>query len=317
MGSYVLKRLGQTLIVLFIASIGVFFLMDLLPGDPVYAMLGDEATQEQHDMLWHELGYDKPVVERYFTWLGNFVKGDFGTSVNYRRSVTEIIGPRVAVTIYFSVISFLISVPIGIFLGVIAAVHRGQWKDTVVTLIANICACLPQFWVAILCLYIFVMQLHWFPARGFTWFFEDFGLSFRQSVLPLFCLVVGSVAGLARQTRSSMLEVIRQDYVVTARSKGLKERKIIYIHALKNGLIPVISNLGMRLAHLVGGSMFVESVFSIPGMGSLFVLAIGAKDIPLIQACVLLTALVSCVAYIITDIAYAAADPRIQFTKGA
>lgn len=316
MGNYILKRLGQTIIVLLLVSIGVFFLMDMLPGDPVYAMLGEEATQEQHDILYHELGYDKPTIERYFDWLMKVFQGDLGKSIQYKAPVTEILIPRVKVTIFLSVLSFLISVPIGILFGILSAVHRGDKVDTVVTLIANTCSCLPQFWIAILCLYAFSMKLGWLPSYGFTWFYVDFAKSVKQLILPVFCLSLYGTAGITRQTRSAMLEVIRQDYIRTARSKGLKERIVIYVHALKNSLIPVISNLGMRLAHLVGGSMFVESVFSIPGMGSLFVLAISANDIPLVQACVLLAALVSCLAYIITDIAYAVVDPRIQFTKG-
>ena len=317
MGTYILKRLGQTVVVLLVVSIGIFFLMNLLPGDPVYAMLGEEITQEQYDLTYHELGLDKPVLQRYFDWLLGALRGDFGKSMQSRVDVSELLAKRVPITIYLSTLSFLISVPIGIFFGVISAVYRGKTVDTVVTLLSNICACLPQFWIAILLLYLFAMKLHVLPSFGFTWFYEDFSTSFKQLVMPLFCLSLGGIAGTTRQTRSSMLEVIRQDYIRTARSKGLKEKRVIYIHALKNALIPVVSVLGMRLAHLVGGSMFVESVFAIPGMGSLFVSAISSRDIPVVQACVLLTAFVSCIAYIITDIMYVIVDPRIQLQKGA
>ena len=317
MGNYILKRLGQTLSVLIVVSVGIFFLMSMLPGDPVYAMLGEEITQDQYDLAYQELGLDKPVLQRYFDWLGGVLRGDFGKSMQSRVEVSELLAKRVPITIYLSTLSFLISVPIGIFFGVISAVYRGKAVDTVVTLLANICACLPQFWIAILLLYLFAMKLGVLPSYGFTWFYQDFGTSFRQLIMPLFCLSLGGIAGITRQTRSSMLEVIRQDYVRTARSKGLKEKRVIYLHALKNALIPVISVLGMRLAHLVGGSMFVESVFAIPGMGSLFVTAISSRDIPVVQACVLLTAFVSCVAYIITDIMYAVVDPRIQLQKEA
>ena len=220
---------------------------------------------------------------------------------------------RIPITLFFSLTAFLISIPLGILFGVISAVHRGKTADTVVTLIANITACLPQFWIALLVMYIFAMKLGWLPSYGFTWFSEDLFMGIRQTIMPLFCLALGGIATTTRQTRSSMLEVIRQDYVRTARSKGLSNKKIIYLHALKNALIPVITILGMRLGSMLAGSMFVESVFNIPGMGSLFVKAIQSRDIPVVQACVLVTALVSCIINLITDILYAVVDPRVRY----
>jgi len=205
--------------------------------------------------------------------------------------------------------------PLGVLFGVAAAVFRGKKMDYIVTLLANLTACLPQFWVAVLVMYIFSMQLGLLPSFGFTWPTVNFERSIRQLILPLFCLALGGVASTTRQTRSSMLEVIRQDYVRTARSKGLIERRVIFIHALKNGLIPVITLMGFRLAHLVGGSMFVENVFNIPGMGSLIIRSINYRDIPVVQACVLLTAAVACLANLLTDILYAVVDPRIRYTK--
>ena len=161
-------------------------------------------------------------------------------------------------------------------------------------------------------MYVFSMQLHWLPSSSFCWPWENFWLSLRQTIMPLLCLALGGIASITRQTRSSMLEVIRQDYVRTARSKGLKSRKIIFVHALKNALLPVITLMGLRLGMLVGGSVFVEEVFVIPGMGSLLVKAINTQDIPLIQGCVLLIALFSSVVNLITDIVYVAVDPRIK-----
>ena len=180
-------------------------------------------------------------------------------------------------------------------------------------MLAYITACLPLFWIALLVMYIFAMRLGWLPSYGFTWFSEDLALGIRQTIMPLFCLALGGIATTTRQTRSSMLEVIRQDYVRTARSKGLSRRKVIFLHALKNALIPVITILGMRLGSMLAGSMFVESVFNIPGMGSLFVIAIQSRDIPVVQACVLVTALVSCIINLLTDILYAVVDPRVRY----
>ncbi|WP_434310658.1 ABC transporter permease [Hominifimenecus sp. rT4P-3] len=315
MGKYLLRRLGQTILVMFIVSTLVFFLVSMLPGDPVYAVLGEDITPEEYQVMYLKLGLDKPVAQRYIDWLINVLHGDFGSSTQYHTSVVDVLADRVPVTLWFAVISTLISFPIGILFGVLTAVKRGKPTDTVITLIANLCACLPQFWIGICLMYVLALKTGLLPSSGFTWPWVDLGLHLRQVIMPMICLSIGGIAGITRQTRSSMLEVIRQDYVRTARSKGLKEKVVIMVHVMKNGLIPIITLLGNRLAFLIGGSMFVESVFNIPGMGQLFVKAVTGKDIQLIQACVLLTALVSCLAYIVTDILYMVVDPRISLVK--
>ena len=312
MGRYILKRLGQTLLVLLILSFIIFLLISFLPGDPVYAMLGGEISQETYMRWYHELNLDKPILVRYVLWLGDAVRGRFGTSASFHMPVTDVLSERVPVTIYFSLLSFFISIPIGIVFGIISAVYRGKKIDTIVTLLANIFCCLPQFFLSVLFLYLFAMKMKLLPSYGFVWPWENVSQSIRQTVMPLLCLTLGGVASITRQTRSSMLEVIRQDYVRTARSKGLEEKKVIFVHSLKNAMIPVITLMGLRLGGLIGGSMFVESVFNIPGMGMTLVNAITAQDIPLIQACVLLIAVVASVVNVITDIVYAAVDPRIR-----
>ena len=312
MGRYILKRLGQTLLVLLILSFIIFLLISFLPGDPVYAMLGGEISQETYMRWYHGLNLDKPILLRYVLWLGDAVRGRFGTSASFHMPVTDVLSERVPVTIYFSLLSFFISIPIGIVFGIISAVYRGKKIDTIVTLLANIFCCLPQFFLSVLFLYLFAMKMKLLPSYGFVWPWENVSQSIRQTVMPLLCLTLGGVASITRQTRSSMLEVIRQDYVRTARSKGLEEKKVIFVHSLKNAMIPVITLMGLRLGGLIGGSMFVESVFNIPGMGMTLVNAITAQDIPLIQACVLLIAVVASVVNVITDIVYAAVDPRIR-----
>ena len=309
---YILQRLGQTLLVLLIVSFLTYLLVDFLPGDPIAAMTGGEISGETYDRLFHEMNMDKPVLVRYFLWLKDALTGNLGMSASYHRRVIDIIGERVPVTIYLSLLAFVISVPLGIIFGIISAVRRGSAADTAVTLTANVCCCLPQFWLGILFMYIFAMKLGWLPSSGFVWPHEDFAMSLRQTIMPLLCLAIGGIASITRQTRSSMLEVIRQDYIRTARSKGLKNKKVIYVHALKNALLPVITLMGLRLGGLVGGSVFVENVFVIPGMGSLLVNAITSVDIPLIQGCVLLIAVFSCVINLITDIVYVYVDPRIK-----
>lgn len=312
MGKFILKRLGQTLIVLFIVSVFVFLMVSFLPGDPVYAMLGGEISQETYNRWYYELGLDQPLVIRYFLWISKAVVGNFGTSASQHMAVIDVIAQRLPVTLYLSLLAFFVSIPTGIALGVLAAVNRGKKIDGALTTFANVCSCLPQFFLSVLFLYLFSMKLHWLPSFGFTWPWVDIGKSIQQTIMPLLCLAIGGVASICRQTRSSMLEVIGQDYIRTARSKGLKPNKIIIVHALKNALIPVITLMGLRLGGMIGGSMFVESVFNISGMGTLLVSAIRAQDIPLIQACVLLIAVVACVVNIITDIVYAAVDPRIK-----
>ncbi len=309
---YILQRLGQTFIILIIVSFMTYLLIDFLPGDPIAAMTGGEISGETYDRLYHELNMDKPVLVRYVMWLGDALTGNFGMSQSYNKSVLTVIGERLPVTMYLSLLAFLISVPLGIVFGIISAVKRGTAADTAVTLTANICCCLPQFWLGILCMYVFSMLLGWLPSMGFAWPWDNFGQSIRQTIMPLLCLTIGGIASITRQTRSSMLEVIRQDYIRTARSKGLKQKKVIYVHALKNALLPVITLMGLRLGGMIGGSVFVENVFVIPGMGSLLVNAINSQDIQLIQGCVLMITLFTSVVNLITDIVYVVVDPRIK-----
>ena len=206
---YILQRLGQTLLILLIVSFITYLLIDFLPGDPIAAMLGGEISQETYDWWYQELNLDKPVLIRYVLWLKNALMGDFGHSASYSVPVLQIIGERVPVTLYLSVLAFLISVPLGILFGIISAVKRGKPADTAVTLTANVCCCLPQFWLGILLMYIFTIVLKWLPSSGWVWPWEDFGESVRRTIMPLTCLTIGGIASITRQTRSSMLEVIR------------------------------------------------------------------------------------------------------------
>ena len=300
------------ILVVFLLSIFIFLLVSMIPGDPVYAMLGEEVSPEEYNRVFHELKLDQPVIVRYFSWLADALHGDLGESTQFHMKTSEVLAARIPITLFFSIAAFIISVPFGILFGVISAVNRGKPLDTVVTLIANVTACLPQFWFALLIMFVFAMKLGWLPSYGFDWPWIN-AAGWKQMIMPLFCLSLGGIASTTRQKRSSMLEVIRQDYIRTARSKGIANNKVIYLHALKNALIPVITILGMRLGNLIAGSMFVESVFNIPGMGSLMVKAIQSRDIPVVQACVLAIALVSCIVNLATDILYAVVDPRVRF----
>ena len=316
MAKYILKRIAQTVVVIIIVAIATFFLTSLIPSDPVYVIGGEDLTQEQYDAIYYSLGLDKPLPVRFFNWAANALKGDFGTSYVYHQPVWKLIGSRVTTTLYFSFLSMLISIPIGILFGMITAVKRGKKADTIITLLANISLCLPQFWIGICLLFIFGLKMRILPTYGFDWPWKiGLGEHLKLIIMPLICLSLGGIASFTRQTRSSMLEVIRQDFVRTARSKGLKEKKVIFKHIMRNGLIPVITMFGNRLAFMIGGSMFVENVFAIPGMGTLMLKCINGSDLPTIQALVLITTAVSCVAYILTDLLYVIVDPRISLTS--
>lgn len=317
MTKYILKRLGQMLVVVLLVSIATFMLVDLVPGDPVYIVAGsEEIDDETYDKIYQELNLDKSPVERYLIWIKGALHGDFGKSYIYTTDVWTLIKPRAAATFYLATLSLIISVPIGVVCGIISAVYRKKWPDTLITLTANVSNCLPQFWVGILLMYLFCYVTHILPTMGFGWPSEvGWGMHIKTIIMPITCLALNCIAGFARQTRSSMLEVIRQDYIRTARAKGLSEKKVYFKHMMKNGLIPVITAIGNRLARLLGGSMIVETVFGIPGMGVLARTAVMSKDVPLIQAIVLLTSMVACLAFILTDIAYTVVDPRITLTE--
>ena len=314
---YIVKRLWQTLIVIVIVMVAVFFLTELLPGDPVYIITGDATlAPEEYDIIYKELLLDKPVVQRFFIWLGNFLHGDFGTSYTYKMPVKDLIGARIGITLFFSVVSLAISIIIGVLIGIVCAVKRGTALDSILTLIANIGSCLPQFWVGLVLLFVFCIRNQILPSVGFGWPNQvGFATHFKTSIMPIICLSFGSIASYARQTRSSMLEVIKQDFVRTARSKGVLERSVIFGHVVKNGLIPIVTVTGNRLAHLLGGSMFVETVFNIPGLGMLMMRSVVGHDVPTIQAMVIMLTLVSCLAYIVTDILYVIVDPRISIVS--
>ena len=309
---YILKRLGQTVLIVLIVSILTFLLVSLMPKDQVYALYGTDISQEEYDAAFKELNLDKPIIVRYWYWFRDMIRGDFGVSFKYPMPATEVIGQKIGVTLYLSIMSTLISFPLGILFGIITAVKRGKWQDTLLTLIANLTASIPAFVVAIVLLYVFCINLKLLPTSGFTFPWDDFGKHSQQIIMPMVCLSLGGIATTCRQTRSSMLEAIRQDYVRTARSKGLRENFIVYKHVLRNGLIPVITLIGGRLAHMIGGSVFVENVFAIPGMGSLMIQSVNNVDVPVMQACVMLSAAVIAVAYLATDILYVVIDPRIS-----
>lgn len=312
MTRYIVKRLIQSVIVIFIVSVFTFLLTYMIPGDPVYAMLGGDITREQYEIAYKEMGLDKPMHIRYINWLSNILRGNFGMSYKYRMPVIDLIKARLPVTMYLGTLSIIISTAVGVILGILAATKRGKAIDTVITLLANLGAVMPLFWLAVLGMSLFAMHLKWLPSYGFTFPTENFSMSIKQTILPLFALSVGAISGTTRQMRSSMLEVIRQDYIRTARAKGLKESQVITKHALKNALIPIVTLTGMSFRNVVSGSTSVEIIFSIAGTGQLLVNSVLSKDVATTQACILLVAVVVSIANLIVDISYGYIDPRIR-----
>jgi len=310
--AFIGRRLLHTIVVLVLVSFIAFSVLHLLPGDPALTMLGIEATTEQIETLREELGLNKPLMVQYVHWFINVLQGDLGRSIFYRESVAQIIAARLPATFFLGMLALIFSVLLSIPAGVISAVRRGGFLDSLTSLIANVGVAVPVFWLGILGIYLFALHLGWLPVYGYTSPFDDFWLSIKKAVMPVVCLSVLPLAVWTRQTRSSMLEVIREDYIRTARSKGLKEKTVITRHALKNAIIPVITLLGLQVRNLVGGSVLVETVFNIPGMGRLLVTSVLGKDFPVVQGCILVIALVVALANLVVDISYGYFNPRTR-----
>ena len=317
MATYILRRIIQAIFVLIIVSIIVFVLVRLLPGDPILMIVSQstlsETSQEEIDRLRHQYGLDRSLIVQYVDWLTDVVRGDFGNSIVLREPVIKQISKRVPITFNLSIISFILSLMIGVPAGVISAVRRGKWQDTLVTILANLGITIPVFWLGIMMIYCFALYLGWLPVYGYTSPFVDFTKSIKQMIMPVACLAIFPVASLMRQTRSSMLEVMQQDYVRTAWSKGLKERQVIIKHALKNGLIPVITLLGISFSHIIGGSVLVETVFNIPGVGRMAVNAVFSQDYSILQGFTFLIAAFILIVNLVVDISYGWLDPRIRY----
>jgi peptide/nickel transport system permease protein len=311
--SFIIRRLIQAVIVIFLVTVISFLLLQIVPGDPVLQILGSHATPEQQAILRHNLGLDQPVVTQYLHWIGGIFRGDFGESFIYHENVAALLKERLPITVYLSILALIISTILGIIGGVISAVKRGSMLDSFISLFANTAVAIPTFWLGIVGIYVFGLKLGWLPIEGWTSPFVDFVESMRKLVMPLFTLSVPNIAVVARQTRSSMLETIRQDYVRTATSKGLRRNIVIYKHALRNALIPVVTLTGLGLAFLIGGQVLIETVFNIPGVGRLLVRASLDKDYLIVQAGVLIIGTAVCLTNLLVDITYGWIDPRIRY----
>lgn len=317
MASYIIRRLLISLFVLIAVTIIVFVCMRLLPGDPLLAYISveqlQELTPEDLEILRHEFGLDRPLVIQYVDWLLKALKLDFGVSIILRQPVLTLILERLPITIHLGILSLILGSLLGIAFGVICAVRRGSFIDNLLSFLANMGITVPSFWLGILLIYVFSLKLSLLPPCGYTAPWEDFTMSVRKSIMPILCLAVGPMAALTRQTRSSMLEVIAQDYIRTAWAKGLTEKLIILRHALKNALIPPVTFLGLFAAMTFGGAVIIETVFNIPGMGRLLVSAVLEQDYQIVQAGTVLMGTIIIVMNFLVDISYAWLDPRIRY----
>jgi peptide/nickel transport system permease protein len=316
--TYIIRRLLWGVVVIFLVSLIVFFSVRLLPGDPVLIFVSQQAasggvTAEQLDKLRQDYGLDRPVPIQYLNWVKGVVTGDLGESIMYRTDVGKLLQQRFPPTLYLGLIAIVVSTVFGIFFGLIAAIRRGKWIDSVVTFCSYIGLTVPVFLLLIALIYVFGLKLGWLPIAGYTSPLDDFWLSAKMSVLPVICLAVVPLAMTARQMRSSVLEVNNMDFIRTAWSKGLNEKVVVTRHILKNSMLPVVTMLGISVGLVLGGSVIIENLYAIPGVGRLLVQAVFGQDYVVIQGTTLVIATIIVIINLIVDISYGWLDPRIRY----
>lgn len=313
MGTIILKRLIGMIPVLFLVSLIIFYMIHLSPGDPALLMLGEEATPAKLATLRHQLALDQPIPVQYGIWLSNALRGDLGRSVRTNQPVGEAIEERLPPTVELTILAMIISLVIAMPAGIISAVRRNSASDLVSTTLALFGISMPSFFLAILLIFVFALKLRWVPPIGYTPITEDWVANIKGMILPALTLGAATAAVISRQLRSSLLEVMNQEFIRTARAKGLAERMVILGHGLKNALIPVITIIGLQIGTLLGGAIITETIFVLPGVGRLVVDSIFARDFPLVQGAVLFLALVYLFANLAVDLIYVFLDPRIRY----
>ena len=316
MGPFLLKRLATLAATLAVASVVVFAVLELLPGNAAQVILGDTATPESLAALEARLGLDRPAFERYLQWVGGLLRGHTATSIGYETPTAELIAERLQVTLPLAVLAMALTIVLALSLGVYAAARHHRLGDVGVMAVSQLGIAIPNFWFAILLILLFSVHLQWFAAGGFPGWREDDGgglwEGLRALVLPAVALAVVQAAILARVTRSSVLEVMREDFVRTARAKGLSRRQALWRHVLRNAMIPVVTVMGLQFANLVTGTIVVENVFVLPGVGRLVFQAISNRDLVVVRDVVMLLAGVVVVVNFAVDVLYAAIDPRLR-----
>lgn len=305
MSTFLIRRIVHTGFVVLAVTIIVFGIIQLTPGDPILLMLGDQATPEMVDRLRSQMGFDRPLVVRYLSWLGGVLRGDFGTGLRDGLPVLPALMSRLPATLVLLVSSMLLAAAIGIPLGVISAIRRNSLVDAVSRIVALLGISMPSFWTGVMLIYFFGYMLRWFPISGYG--------SLAHVVLPSLALGLTSAALVARLCRSAMLDVMRKDYVRTARAKGLAESVVIFRHAMRNALIPVVTVIGLQAGYLLGGSVAVETVFAWPGMGLFSYQRLMQRDYSMIMGSLFLYSLLFALVNLLTDLLYVWIDPRIRY----
>ncbi len=299
-----IKRLSGLFVVIFGVLLLTFLLIHVVPGDPVEVMLGDSATQADRSQLRSELGLERPLVQQFAIYLTKVAQGDFGQSIHTKTPIANLIKTRYPATLKLATLALLIGLSIGVPLGIYAALKAGQWQDLVVTLVSVRLSAMPAFWLGPILMLVFAVYFGWFPVSGME--------SNTSIILPALTLGLGLSAILTRMTRTSLLEVLNDDYIRTARAKGLSESTVILHHALRAALLPIITIVGLQMGSLLAGTVITETIFSWDGIGRLLVESIEKRDYPVTQACVLVVALSYVLVNQVTDFVYRLADPRVK-----
>ncbi len=310
--SYASKRVLIGFVTLLAASIIVFAVLEVVPGDPARLMLGMNATEDAVRTLQEQMGLNQPLITRYLGWLGGLLTGNLGKSYTYSVPVIDLITERIAVSLPLALISLALSTLIAIPVGLFSASRRGSLSDTATMGIAQVGVAIPNFWFALLLVYIFAVTLRLVPAGGFPGWNAGLWLGLKSLILPSIALALPQAAILARVTRSALLDVLGEDYIRTARAKGLTRRKVLYRHALRNALIPVLTILGLQFAFLLAGTIIIENVFYLPGLGRLVFQAITQRDLIVVEGVVMVLVATVILVNLLVDLSYAVIDPRLR-----
>jgi peptide/nickel transport system permease protein len=313
MYGYLFRRLLGTIPVMVVVAVFIFLMLRLTPSDPAAIIAGDNATTEQVAQIRGQLGLDRPMVEQFFIWSAKVLSGDFGESFFFRKTVAQLIGERIEPTLSLAFFTIMIAVLVAVPLGVLAAHRHGSWIDRIVMGFSVLGFSVPVFVIGYLLIYLFAIYLNWLPVQGYQRIAEGVGGWVQRLILPSMTLSVIYIALIARMTRTSVLEVLSEDYIRTARAKGQIERKVLFRHALRNAAVPIVTVIGLGIALLIGGVVVTESVFTIPGLGRLTVDAVLARDYPTIQAVILLFSFVYVMINLAVDMLYTILDPRIRY----
>ena len=322
MKTYVAKRALLFIPTMLLVTIAVFVIMRIVPGDPALIILGegedggaDSLTEARLAKLRAKLGTDRPIYVQYGSWLGNMLQGDFGYSYFYEGDkVLDDLKDRIPTTVELAVMSLILASIVAVPLGVLSAIRQDSVADYAARIITLLGIALPNFWVAVMTIFFLVLVFQWAPPLAYEKVWNDPWTNFQQLIFPAIALGTSNMAFIARIIRSAMLEVLREDYIRTARSKGLAERIVVYQHALRNALLPVVTLFGFELGRLISGTVIIETIFLVPGMGRLLITSIGNRDFPMIQAVVLVIAITVLVMNLFADLVYAWLDPRIRYS---